>query len=298
VIPLPSPSALRFPIARKKFAIVGDVQRTSAFEVWRESNPREREAICTAAAAEEPDFTVLLGDLVVTGSSAAEWAQFDRLVAPLRKVSLLFPILGNHEYWMAGQASLAHYFARFPALEGRRWYSARYGPLAMIFLDSNLVFLRRGAWNEELAWYREELSRFDAERDVRGILVFAHHPPFTNSRVTADEKHVKTGIVPPMARTAKALAMFSGHVHSYERFAREGKTFVVSGGGGAPRAPLSSGRRRRHEDDLFDGPARRHFHFLTGELQDGGLSFSVHGLDKGGREVATIDRFDLPWSAA
>ena len=295
---IPPSAPLNVTVARKRFAIVGDVQRTSVFEVWRESNPRERQAICAAAAAEEPDFTVLLGDLVVTGSSAAEWTAFDRLVAPLRRVSPLLPILGNHEYWMAGSASLANYFARFPALERRRWYSALYGPLGMIFLDSNLVFLRRRAWDEELRWYGEELSRLDADRGVRGILVFVHHPPFTNSRVTADQEHVKTRIVPPMAAARKTLAMFSGHVHSYERFGREGKTFVVSGGGGAPRAPLSSGRRRRHGDDLFDGPARRQFHFLSGELGEGGLSFSVHGLDKGGREVAPIDRFDLPWSAA
>ena len=286
------------PVTRDRFAIVGDLQRTSPMEVWRESNPAERDRIVAAVAADRPDFCVLLGDLVVSGSSSREWAEFDRFAAPLREAAVpLLPIPGNHEYWMAGAPSLRRYFARFPALGKRRWYSAAYGPLGLVFLDSNRRFLGRLAWEEELRWYDEELARLDEDPSVGGILVFSHHPPFTNSRVTGDERHVQAHFLPPMIATAKALAMFSGHVHSYARFLRRGKLFVVSGGAGAPRVPLSTGTKRRHADDLFSGGPRRAFHFLRGAIAERGISFEVVGLEKGGAETAVIDRFALDWAA-
>jgi hypothetical protein len=95
-------------------------------------------------------------------------------------------------------------------------------------------------------------------------------------------------------RARKTLAMISGHVHSYERFERAGKTFLVSGGGG-PRIKLATGRRRRHVDDLFDGPARRYFHFLKFTLLSTGLEVEMRGLREHESEFETLDRFTTRW---
>ena len=87
----PLPALL--PVSTGRFAIVGDLQRTHAAEVWRESNSAERERIFAAVAAEAPDFVVLLGDLVVTGSSSREWAEFDRVARPLDEAGVpLLPV--------------------------------------------------------------------------------------------------------------------------------------------------------------------------------------------------------------
>jgi 3',5'-cyclic AMP phosphodiesterase CpdA len=279
-----------------RFAAVGDLQRTSLAEVWRESNDREREGVIRSIAGDEPDFVALLGDLVFRGSSAAQWARFDVLSAPLREARIpVVPILGNHEYWVARQPALVNFFARFPDLAGRHWHAARYGPLALVALDSNIRFLPPAAWDEQRFWFAGELARADADRQVRGTLVLVHHPPYTNSTVTGDERHVQHAFVPPFAAAEKTIAMLSGHVHSYERFARGGKTYVVAGGGGGPRARLAAGARRRHADDLFDGPSVRHFHYLLSTVTASGLSFEMKGMDKGGSAFEPLDRFLLPW---
>src|SRR5206468_5236829 len=114
----------------------------------------------------------------------------------------------------------------------------RYGALTLLFLDSNERFLEPFAWREELEWYAAALARSDADPSVAGVLVLLHHPPYTNSTVTRDELHVQRDLVPPFAAAKKTLAMLSGHAHSYERFSRGGKTYVVTGGGGGPRAAL------------------------------------------------------------
>jgi hypothetical protein len=129
------------------------------------------------------------------------------------------------------------------------------------------------------------------------VLVLLHHPPFTNSRVTSDAIHVQRDLVPPFAGASKTLAMISGHVHNYERFVREGKTFLVAGGGGGPRAPLREGARRRHADDLFAGGRLRAFHYLRFRPGREALEVEVRGLEKDGTGFDTMEGFDLPWAA-
>lgn len=276
--------------------MVGDLQRTSFAEVWRESNSEERVRLVAEIAALEPDFLVAVGDLVFCGSSRVDWGEFDVLAAPLRNARVpLLPILGNHEYWMRKAPALRNYFARFPYLEGRRWYARTYGPLGLVFLDSNEVPLGAARWTEQEAWLGETLATLDSAAAVRGVLVFAHHPPYTNSTVTPDEAHVQRTFVPPFLAARKTLAMVSGHVHSYERFVEGGKTFLVTGGGGGPRVKLARGARRRHPEDLFDGPDVRHFHFLLGIPSKSALDIEVRGLEKRGEAFRTLDRFTLPW---
>jgi hypothetical protein len=100
-------------------------------------------------------------------------------------------------------------------------------------------------------------------------------------------------IVPPLLRAKKTLGLFTGHVHSYERFVREGKMFVVSGGGGGPRARLAEGKDRRHPDDLFVGPPIRSFHFTVYTVTGTGIAAEVMGLPKGGTSVGPMDHFTL-----
>ena len=286
------------PAGKGIFAVVGDLQPTSGLEVWRESNQAERKLIIREIARDGPDFVALLGDLVFCGSSGAAWSDFDRLCAPLRSEKVLsMPVLGNHEYWLSKRPALANFFQRFPHLEGRHWYAARYGPLGLVFLDSNVHWLPLPRWREQLGWYERQLAAFDAAPDVKGTIVLLHHPPFTNSRVTSDTLHVQKEIVPLFQQAGKTLAMLSGHVHSYERFERAGKTFLVTGGGGGPRAPLSQGTRRRHSDDAFAGPALRLFHYLRMRLRAEGVEVEVRSLEKRGEHFDTMERFTLGWPA-
>jgi 3',5'-cyclic AMP phosphodiesterase CpdA len=122
-----------------RFAVVSDLQRTSRAEIWRESNRDERQQVLEEIARERPDFLAVLGDLVFRGSSSAEWEELDRVCAPLREACLpVLPVLGNHEYWISRRGALDRFFARFPHLGKRHWYSIPYGPIGLVSLDSNL----------------------------------------------------------------------------------------------------------------------------------------------------------------
>lgn len=276
------------PVQTGRFVVVGDLQPTSWLELLRESNHVERARIVEAIAKEPHDFVVTLGDHVFLGDDAREWRAVDPALSAWGTV---FPVLGNHDYGLFSRRALRQFDQRFAHLGGRRWYRVRYADVALLFLDSNRTRMAERAWLSQLQWYEAALAEADRDASVSRTLVIVHHPPYTNSRVTSDDMTVRLSFVPPLHRTAKAVGMISGHVHAYERFARNGRQFVVSGGGGGPRVPLLEGAHRRHGDDLVSGAAPRPFHYLRFETD---LRCEVRGFDRGPTALRRIDAFALP----
>jgi Icc-related predicted phosphoesterase len=285
------------PRGAEPFAVVGDLQTTSLLEFWREENDYERALLVRRLADVRPAFLIVLGDLVSNGGSKSAWADFDALCAPLHEARVpVLPVPGNHEYWPFF-GDLDNYFDRFPGLDRRSYYKKTYGALGLVFLNSNAGELSEAAWKEQLRWYKEALAALDGDESVRGVLVLLHHPPYTNSTVTSDEEHVKRDVVPAFAEAKKTQAMITGHVHSYERFERGGKVFLVSGGGGGPRAALAALGDRRHADDLYQGPSLRSFHYLSVTPSQDGIAIDVIGLREDGSDTfAPIDALKLPFA--
>jgi hypothetical protein len=115
--------------------------------------------------------------------------------------------------------------------------------------------------DEERNWLIEELRRAQLERPDKAIIVCQHHAPYS-----ADINH---GASIPMITFLEGVfeetgirpdAVFSGHVHNYQRFTKhyeDGKTlsYVVAGGGGYDELhPVATTDDRRFDPNnaLFD----------------------------------------------
>lgn len=291
-----------------RVVVAGDLQRTSIWEqlIGREQNDAERSSVVGAIAFLQPDLVLLTGDNVFAGGSDAQWEAFDALTGPLRAHEIpVTTAFGNHEYWYYGrQAAERHVYPRFPMMHEQHWYVVPLGVVRLVVLDSNDAFLTEETWKSQQRWFERTLAAYDADDAVRGVLVAFHHPPFTNSTVTKDEKHVQDAFLPAFQKSKKTLALLNGHVHGYERYEQDGKVYVVSGGAGGPRAKLATGHARRHDDDKFEGgtPAGhdgvvRDFHFTRYEIGEIGIAAEVHALPKGGTSWRIADRFRLSFPA-
>ncbi|GAC1596608.1 MAG: hypothetical protein NVS4B10_05730 [Myxococcales bacterium] len=283
--------------AARPLALLGDPQRTLWFErlIGREQNDGARAALVRDLAAQRPGLVVLLGDLTAAGASQSAWEQFDELFAPLSAAGVpMLALLGNHDYWGGAGAALANAAARFPQLGRQSWYLRTLGRLALVMLDSNEAQLGEARWEQQRTWYRQTLAALDGNPSVAGVLVLAHHPPYTNSRTTGDEENVQRAFLPAFFAARKTLAFVSGHAHAYERFEERGRTFVVSGGGGGPRVRLLAGADARHAD-LHQARSPRPFHYLLVEQDASAARVTVRGLDEATGEARVIDRFQLPF---
>ncbi len=281
-----------FPIAA-----VGDLQRTSVWEymIGRESNDIERKEIVENITQQNPGSVVLLGDMVFEGDNIDHWKYFDNVMTPLTKENIpVYPVIGNHEYWGKNRIALEFLTERFPVLKGSHWYTERCDSVALIFLDSNDLEYSSEEWQTQIDWFKNKLLLYDNDPAIRGILVFAHHPPYTNSLITGDEMQVQLGFVPAFDKSKKTLAFITGHAHTYERFIEKGKTFIVSGGGGGPRVLLKTGENTHH--DYYKGPSPRPFNYLIINKESGGLVISVKGVKKGTTNFFNLEHFILPFN--
>jgi hypothetical protein len=265
------------------FLVVGDTQRTSHWEFWRERNEKERRLIAAEVSRREPAFVLHLGDLTTRGSSEEEWQEFDTLYHAVREKRVpCFPLLGNHEYYGNNRKALENYFERFPHLEERLWYSFIWKNTAVIMVNSIFSSLSEEERQQQVNWYRDELEKFEKDPNIDHVMVCSHAPPFTNSRVVGPSNEVKTLFADPFIQASKTRIFLSGHAHTYERFRVANKHFIVSGGGGGPRHKVQTDSRKRLFNDLFEGPELRFFHFCEIESRDRYLIFRVIRLQSDG----------------
>lgn len=261
--------------------VLGDTQRTTWGEVaflGREQNEAARRALIQKIAAEErPAFVVHLGDMVEAGGTAENWEYFDRLMSPLtaREIPIL-PVLGNHDHWGNARDVRRFVSARFPQLGFGGYYAMKHAELGLVWLDSNL---EGRAGRRQSAWLEETLVRFERDAAVRGIVLFMHHPAYTNGESRHGEPYVQKQVLPKFFAARKTVALMSGHVHGYERFYVRGREFVVTGGGGGPRVDYLMPPRAPYAAAYVTQTGEpRPFNYVLMERKNAGLEFTVKCL--------------------
>jgi Icc-related predicted phosphoesterase len=216
------------------------------------ADPARRQALIARIASEKPDLVLINGDLVYKGGNPADWQEFDKETRPWREAQIkILPVVGNHD--TSGDPDLQNYFQEFPKLEGRRWYSVRYGNVLLLTLDSESDHAPGSPqWN----WINQELDHVPAE--VRFIIFSMHHPPYTQSSdhmfggghsARESEKLLAQLFETKQKQLGARIIAIAGHVHNYERYDRNGVMYIVSGGGGA--SPYAV---QRQPGDFYNQP--------------------------------------------
>jgi hypothetical protein len=243
----------------------GDMRFTDAAET-RATNPAARQALVAKIASENPAALFINGDIPWHGIDA-DYAVFCGETQAWRERQLrVYPALGNHEFSACLEsACLERWWATFPELRGRRWYSVAVGSRVVgIALDSDASLLPGSAQRN---WLEGQIEGLGPQ--VRLVLLVMHHPPVADlqSGPLADHNPRPNEIA--MAEYLKAVApksaasflVSAGHTHNYERFEADGVVYLVSGGGGA--APYEVVRT---PSDRFQGSDFPNYHYVRLEL--------------------------------
>ena len=273
------------------FVIYGDSRARFALEFWRDKPDEERRAVIKAVAAESPAFIIHSGDMITMGSSCGDWETFDQEHAAYVTQKIPFWVaIGNHEYWGDDDDARANWMARLPLARNKDklYYERRWRSLAFLILDSNRDELTDDQAEAQLTWLAERLKALDSDPAVKAVVVSTHHPAFTNSKVHSPDAWVQGPVRDVLKTSQKYRAMFSGHVHSYERFLIDGVHYLVAGGGGAPLTDVGANRT----PDAYKGKHRR-FHYIRGRLTRTAVVFETMMLTKS-KKWRRVDRFRIP----
>lgn len=259
-------------------AVIGDQQRTSPFEVWRETNSIHGQLVRQVVRA-KPSALVLLGDQVFQGDNQDDWKFYDRMMRPVQRAQIpVFPLLGNHEYFGMDRVMLENMSTRFPGMT-YRYYVVVIDSIAFVMLDTNFDEYHRDSTATMRRWYIERMQELTADPAVRCIVTCGHHPPYTNSSIVMPDRIQQEYFVPIFLRSPKARLWLSGHVHAYEHFRHGNVHFVVSGGGGGPRQFLRLDSLTHSDHDIYRGGPIRPFHYLSLSRSESSICVSMIPLE-------------------
>ena len=203
--------------------------------------------------AEAPDVVLHGGDLVYDTNPLDSWNGVMTKYRGIGKIAAMHVIPGNHEH--EAQDEFEIQFKRLFAGQGSpggatRYFSFTYGHVLFIGLDSEAGELN-DLDSEQMQWLVQRLEDANADDSIGEIIVGFHRPLFTLSDDAPGNTSVRDTLHPLFLAHGVRL-VFSGHVHSYERFNVDGITYIVDGGGGAllynPSAKLEQLQETRPAD--------------------------------------------------
>ncbi len=173
----------------------------------------------------QPEFVITVGDLIEGGKRTeaqleAEWQEFDGYVKRLQMP--FFYVTGNHDVDTAGTTAM---------------WQKLYGRLQFHFVYRNVLFLclnsddppRSGSTgnlgNQQLAWAKKTLAE---NAGVRWTFVIVHKPMWK-----APDLKKNGWAAIEQALAGRPYTVFCGHVHSYQKFVRQGQSYfqVATTGG-------------------------------------------------------------------
>lgn len=205
-----------------------------------------------------PQFALLGGDLVTTGTNKQHWTEhYFPNMDPLASRVVVYPVLGNHEQ------NATHYYNYMHLPEPEYYYTFRRGNIQFFMIDSNKSV---APGSEQYAWLDEQLAASDATWKI----CMHHHPPFSSdddygndwkrplSQMTFGDTNAKQ-LVALYDKHAVDI-VWNGHIHSYERtwmlrggkpVTENGTVYMITGGAGGhletfgPYRPAFQHRVRR-----------------------------------------------------
>ncbi|HON78476.1 MAG TPA: metallophosphoesterase [Spirochaetota bacterium] len=206
-----------------RFIITGNTYAESPF---KGRNMRVSPTI-RAINRDNPVFVVHIGDMIFGGH---DWMGIKRLDITRQfrdfheNITCLRPLL----FTVKGEMDLLdgsdEFYRKYTQRTSR--YSFNYGALHCIVLDS-CNGDDPGINKEQLTWLKKDIRRY---KQAPGILVFLHHPVFTNdSNADPDFTLKNPEELHAILKQYPVTAVFSGHGKTYSRTTRDSIQYITAG---------------------------------------------------------------------
>lgn len=220
----------------------------------------------------------LLGDIVSLGTSTRAWREINKCLGSCRENGInIYATLGNHEVMgtrKMGKKGQTNFQLHFPEHSNTGFVQVK-DSVAVILLNSNFSTLSKAEDEKQMDWFKSTLKKLDKDPAIQYIITGCHHSPYTNSTIVGPNKVVQEKFVKHFMRSTKGSLFLSGHSHAFEHFKREGKDFLVIGGGGGLHQKLNIGKGDM--EDLSPG-YKPLFHYLTARREAGHILITSYKL--------------------
>lgn len=220
-----------------------------------------------------PLAAVCCGDIMIPSANESEWLSFNKASEPVSKKMPLLLARGNHDGNDPESEALMRLYGHISS--AYFYYSHYENDALFIILDTYEAGNTGAIGPEQLYWLKNSLDSASLNMSVNHIFVFMHQPLYPQGKhkgqdlANADELHNI------FLNYDKIRAVFSGHDHLFNRYIKDGLTYITTGGGG--------GR-------LYSGYMGDYHHFTKVTFFNNSETVNIKTIDVLNE---TIDFFDL-----
>jgi predicted phosphodiesterase len=240
--------------------------------------------VVTAAVSRKPSFILQTGDLVEDSGIAQQWNTFDNTIQPIRNNHIAYyPAKGNHD------ATGSRFFKEIldpvqAGYDGKNYYRFDVQGLCFIALDTESLY--DGPENKkaqkQFEWLEAQLKQASTAKLF--IIPFFHRALYSVGRHRNEKPSLRDWLHPLFVRYGVRL-VFQGHDHLYYRTKKDGITYVVTGGGGAPLYEI--------EQELQpDEKGKSAHHFCAVELSSGDIHVIVYEVERDPKKKDPVEPID------
>lgn len=170
-----------------------------------------------------PAFVIQVGDLIEGYNSdisqiRAEWARFQKQIAPLGNINFL-PVPGNHDLYNADKAPDAALEDLFTDIWGASHFAFTYKNTLIVGVNSDTPGAPNQIAGEQWIWLTKVLSESNATHKM----VFMHRPPWLMENA---------GDVHELFRRNNVSHAIYGHHHHYHHIQRDGVNYTMTNAAG------------------------------------------------------------------
>jgi Icc-related predicted phosphoesterase len=261
----------------EKVIVYGDQRFTNPTNT-QVTNPKARRLLVEEIAKEHPDAVLMSGDVPYSGDVENDYHVYREETAIWREEHLhVYPALGNHEFHGDPHKALEHWWAAFPEMRNRRWYSVELGKsIYTMALDSDTA-LTPGSNQQK--WLNAQLMSLPTT--TKFVFISLHHPPVADVQTRINVSHnpraneiaLRDDLEEIAPKIKAKIIVAAGHIHNYERFSRGGVTYLVSGGGAAKPVEVE-----RKPGDLYQDNSFPNYHFVEFVLHGNTVQGTMYRL--------------------
>lgn len=224
---------------------------------------------------EKPANLYMLGDVVCLGYRDKKWEKADLFLDSCRREGIIVNgVLGNHEVLGREKKGEKNFAKRFPESINTGYVSVT-DSVAVVLLNSNFKALTKEELAKQQSWYDSTMASLDQAESIAVIIVACHHAPYSNSKIVGSSAQVQEHFVPAFLQSKKARLFVTGHAHAFEHFKKQGKDFVVIGGGGGLHQPLDTSVNKIAD---LAADYKPHYHYLSVYRSGNQLQITSHYL--------------------
>lgn len=232
-----------FAWGQTNIAFASDTQAPMWIEdMFLKSNHNEKATslLFSEIEKQKPANLFILGDVVSLGHKEKKWKKMDLYLQRCRDAGIeVSALLGNHDVMGNAKKGEKVFQKRFPN-HIRTGFIKITDSVAVVLLNSNFKKLSNEDIDLQQSWLKSSLQRLDHDQAIQVIVVSCHHAPYSNSKIVGSSEEVQKYFVPLFLQSTKSKLFITGHSHAFEYFKKEGKDFLVIGGGGGIHQPLKS----------------------------------------------------------